>query len=105
MQAVDEGLSTWSDEVVSVNFGNDLKKQVKDLEEKCEDLEGRMRRGNIWIAGVPEQPGSSSPTAISKLLRELLQMEKEGLVERSHRSLMQRKPGDKPYVIIAKTTQ
>lgn len=61
-----------------------------------------MRRGNIWIAGVPEQPGSSSPTAVSKLLRELLQMEEVVLVKHSHWSLMQRKPGDKLRVIIAR---
>lgn len=86
VQAVEEGLSTWSDEVVSVQTTiTDLKKQVKDLKEKCEDLEGRMRRGNIRITGVPEQPGSRSPTAVSKLLKEVFQMEKEVQVERSHR--------------------
>lgn len=29
-----------------------------------------MRKGNIRITGVAEQPGSSSPTAVSKLLKE-----------------------------------
>uniref|UniRef100_A0A3P8T1M0 L1 transposable element RRM domain-containing protein n=1 Tax=Amphiprion percula TaxID=161767 RepID=A0A3P8T1M0_AMPPE len=103
VKTVEAGLSTWSDEVVSVQETvQDLNKQMKDLQEKCEDLEGRMRRGNIRITGVPEHPGSSSPTAVSKLIQEVLQMEKEVRVERSHRSLMQRRPGDTPRVIIAR---
>lgn len=103
MKAVEVGLSTWSDEVVSMQTTvADLRKQVEELKEKCEDMEGRMRRGNIRITGVVEQPGSSSPTAVSKLLKEVLQMDREVLIQRSHRSLTQRKPGDKPRVIIAK---
>jgi len=75
---------------------------VEELKGKCEDLEGRMRRGNIRIVGVPEQPGSSSTTAVSKLLKETLRMDKEIKIDRSHRSLGSRKPGDKPRAIIAK---
>lgn len=103
VETVEAGLSTWSDEVVSVQQTvQDLNKQVKDLQGKCEDLEGRMRSGNIRISGVPEHPGSSSPTAVSKLIQEVLQMEKEVRVERSHRSLAQRRPGDTPRVIITR---
>lgn len=103
VRVVEEGLSTWSDEVVSVQTTTtDLVKQVKELQEKCEDMEGRMRRGNIRIMGVAEQPGSSSPAAVSKLLKEVLRMDKEVLIERSHRSLTQRRPDGKPRVIIAK---
>lgn len=101
--AVEEGLSTWTDEVVSTQRTvKDHEKLVGDLREKCEDLEGRMRRGNIRITGVAEQPGSSSPTAVSKLLKEVFQMDKEVTVERCHRSLAQRGAGDRPRVIIAK---
>ena len=103
VKAVEDGLSAWSDEVVSVQTTvSDLKKQVEDLKEKCEDMEGRMRRGNIRITGVTEEPGSSSPTAVSKLLKEVLHLDREVLIQRSHRSLTQRRPGDKPRVIIAK---
>lgn len=103
VRAVEEGLSTWSDEVVSVQTTvTTSKRQVKELAEKCEDMEGRMRRGNIRIMGVAEQPGSSSPGAVSKLLKEVLQLDKDVQIERSHRSLTQRRPGDKPRVIIAK---
>ena len=61
-----------------------------------------MRRGNICITGVTEEPGSSSPTVVSKLLKEVLHLDREVLIQRSQRSLTQRRPRDKPRVIIAK---
>ena len=103
MKALEGGLSVWTDEVILLQTTiTDLKKQVEDLKEKCEDIEGRMRRGNIRIMGVVEEPGSSSPTAVSKLLKEMLHLDREVLIQRSHRSLTQRRPGDKPQVIFAK---
>lgn len=97
------GLSTWSDEVVSLQSSvAGLKGQVDELNGKCEDMEGRMRRGNIRIMGVAETTGSATPDAVSKLLKEVFRMEKDPQIERSHRGLAQRKPGDKPRVIIAK---
>lgn len=100
---VEGGLSTWSDEMVTLQATvTKLTSQVDDLKEKCEDMEGRMQRGNIRITGVPEQPGSSSPAAVSKLLREVLEMDRDVKIDRSHRSLVPRKPGDKPRTIIAK---
>uniref|UniRef100_A0A3B1JGB4 L1 transposable element RRM domain-containing protein n=1 Tax=Astyanax mexicanus TaxID=7994 RepID=A0A3B1JGB4_ASTMX len=96
-------LSTWSDEVTSLQTAvTCLQSQVEKLKEKNEDLEGRMRRGNIRIVGVDEQPESSSPVAVSKLLKEALRMDRDVKVDRSHRSLTQWKPGDRPWVIIAK---
>lgn len=100
VKAVQDGLLSWSDELVCTqNSITDLKKEVEDLKEKCG---GRMRRGNNRIVGVDEGPNSSSPAAISKLLKEVFQMDKEVRIERSHHSLIQRKPGDKPRAIIAK---
>uniref|UniRef100_A0A3B1JLI8 L1 transposable element RRM domain-containing protein n=1 Tax=Astyanax mexicanus TaxID=7994 RepID=A0A3B1JLI8_ASTMX len=85
------GLSTWSDEVASLQTAvTCLQSQVEKLKEKNEDLEGRMRRGNIRIVGVDEQPEST------------LQIDRDVKVDRSHRSLTQWKPGDRPRVIIAK---
>uniref|UniRef100_A0A3Q3G6H4 Reverse transcriptase domain-containing protein n=1 Tax=Kryptolebias marmoratus TaxID=37003 RepID=A0A3Q3G6H4_KRYMA len=44
------GLSTWSDEVTSLQSTvTSLQKEMSMLKEKCEDLEGRMRRSNIRI--------------------------------------------------------
>ncbi|KAI4901813.1 hypothetical protein NFI96_008255 [Prochilodus magdalenae] len=97
------GLSTWSDEVASLQTAvTCLQSQVEKLKEKNEDLEGRMRRGNIRIVGVDEQPESSSPAAVSRLLKEALRMDRDVKVDRSHRCLIQWKPGDRPRVIIAK---
>lgn len=96
-------MSTWSDEVVTLQSTvNNLKMEVAELRDKCEDMEGRARRCNIRILGVPETAGSSSTTSVSKLLREVLQLDKDVLVDRSHRSLAPRKPGEKPRVIVAK---
>lgn len=52
--------------------------------------------------GVAEEPGSGSTAAVSKLLKEVLHLEKEILVDRSHRGLTPGKPNGKPWVIVAK---
>lgn len=57
------------------------------IKEKNDDLEGRMLRCNIRIAGVPEETGSSSTVAVSKLLKEILNLERDILIDRSHRGL------------------
>lgn len=101
--AMEEGLSVWSDNVVEMQGKvTALEAQVAVLKEKCEDMEGRMRRGNIRIVGVPELQGSSAPETVSSLLKEVFQLDKEIRVDRSHRSLTQRTPGGRPRVIIAK---
>lgn len=103
IQGMETGLSTWSDEVVSLQSTvNALKTEVAELRDKCEDLEGRARRCNIRILGVPETPGSSSTTTVSKMLRDMLQLDKDVLIDRSHRSLAPRRPGGKPRAIVAK---
>ncbi|CAM4672382.1 unnamed protein product [Leuciscus chuanchicus] len=100
---METGLSAWSDEVVTLQTTvNTLKTEVAELRDKYEDLEGRARRCNIRILGVPETPGSNSTTSVSKLLREALQSDKDVLIDRSHRSLAPRKPGGKPRAIVAK---
>ncbi|KAL0153991.1 hypothetical protein M9458_050704 [Cirrhinus mrigala] len=50
----------------------------------------------------PEETGLSSIVAVSKLLKEVLSLEKDILIDRSHRSLTPKKPNGKPRVIIAK---
>lgn len=103
LKDVEGGVSAWSDETTALQATvASLTKQVELLQDKCEDMEGRMRRGNIRIVGVPEHPGTSSPVEVSKLLKDVLQLNKEVKVDRSHRSIGSRKPGDRPRVIIAK---
>lgn len=105
IQDVTGGLSTWSDEMASLQTTvTSLQSQVVTLKDKCEDMEGRMRRGNIRIVGVDEQPNSSTPDSVSKMLKEVLQLDRVIKIDRSHRTLGPRVPGDRerPRVIIAK---
>ncbi len=103
IKEVEGGLSAWSHEVTTLqNVVTDLKAEVTVLRGKYEDMEGRMRRCNIRILGVAETDGSSSTVSVSKLLKESLQLEKDVLVYRSHRSLAPRGPDGKPRAIVAK---
>lgn len=60
------------------------------------------RRCNVRILGVPETLGSALTASVAKLLAEVLQLEKELLIDRSHSGPGSTKPGGKPRVIIAK---
>uniref|UniRef100_A0A8C2W6V4 L1 transposable element RRM domain-containing protein n=1 Tax=Cyclopterus lumpus TaxID=8103 RepID=A0A8C2W6V4_CYCLU len=105
IQDVKGGLSTWSDEVAAQEVTiTSLQRQVTTLTDRCEDMEGRMRRCNIRIAGIQEQPDSSSPNTVAKVIKEVLQLDRDIKIDRSHRTAATRKPGDreKPRVIIAK---
>ncbi|KAL0148426.1 hypothetical protein M9458_056236 [Cirrhinus mrigala] len=103
IRIVKEGVSTWWDEIASLQtIVAELKTELASLKEKNDDLEGRMRRCNVRIAGIPEETGLSSIIAVSKLLKEVLSLEKDILIDRSHRSLTPKKPNGKPWVIIAK---
>ena len=105
IQDVTGGLSTWSDEVTSLQTTvTSLQSQVVILKDRCEDMEGRMRRGNIRIVGVDEHPNSSTPESVSKMLKETLQLDREMKIDRSHRIRAPRGPKDqdRPHVIIAK---
>ncbi|RXN13471.1 putative transposase element L1Md-A101/L1Md-A102/L1Md-A2 [Labeo rohita] len=100
---VKEGLSAWWDEIASLQtIVAELKTELASLKEKNDDLEGRMRRCNVRIAGIPEETGLSSIVAVFKLLKEVLSLEKGTLINRSHRNLTPKKPNGKPRVIIAK---
>ncbi|KAI3359958.1 hypothetical protein L3Q82_013837, partial [Scortum barcoo] len=86
VKEVQDGLSTWSDEVTSLQSTvTDLEKELVVLREKCEDMEGHMRKCKIRILYVPKTPGSSSPVA--KLLAQVLHFEKEPMIDPSHRGL------------------
>lgn len=105
IQGVESGLSTWSDEVTSLrDTVLSLKKEVVVLRDKCEDMEGRMRRCNIRIAGMAEKPNSSTPASVASALKTMLNLNREPKVERSHRAFTRQSPGDRdmPRVIIAK---
>lgn len=61
-----------------------------------------MRRPNIRILNVPKTLGSNTPIDVSKLLREALKMDKDVLVDRSHRGLQRRSQYGNPQIIVAK---
>ena len=61
-----------------------------------------MRRCNVRILGIPEEPNSSTTASVSKLLKETLGMDKDVLVDRSHRSLGPKRQDGKPRAIVAK---
>lgn len=103
MNDMEHGLSTCSDDVTALQTTvGKLESAVTSLQEKCLDLEGRMRRSNIRILNIAEGPGSSSPASVSKLLREALHLDKDLVIDRSHRSLQPKHPSGKPRAIIAK---
>lgn len=100
---VESGLSTWTDDVLNLQTTvTSLQKELADLRGKCEDMEGRVRRCNVRILGVPEEQNSSSTASVSKLLKEMLGMDKDILVDRSHRSLMPKRQDGKPRAIVTK---
>ncbi|KAI4788697.1 hypothetical protein KUCAC02_035692 [Chaenocephalus aceratus] len=73
------------------------------LSDKCEDLEGRSRRNNIRMIGVPEGKEGTRPREfISQLLTDLLSLDQKPLIDRCHRSLRQR-PSDgqppRPFIL------
>lgn len=100
---MEHSLSTCSDDVTELREKvESLSAAVVKLEDKCEDLEARSRRNNIRIIGVPEEKPSTT-VAISKLLKEVLNIDKDIIIDRSHRTLQPRpKPGARPRVIVAR---
>ena len=103
------------EEVTSLQSENkELKKQVQELQntsdklvEKMDDIEGRARRNNIRITGVPERSeGPAADLFVEDLV--LKGLKTRGLsryfsVERAHRIPSGRpKPGAPPRTIIAR---
>lgn len=85
----------------------ELVKQQMQLKQKLCDLEGRSRRKNIRVYGVPELAEGSSPSMVApfveKLLRENLDIPptKDLQIERAHRALGSRPPAHgKPRSIV-----
>lgn len=75
---------------------------VVKLEEKCEDLESRSCWNNIRIIGVPEDQLPTT-AVVSKLLKEALNIDKDIIIDRSHRTLQSKpSPGERPRAIVAR---
>ena len=79
-----------------------LQGDVRELQAKCEDLEGHSRRNNLRLTGVEEGFEKGQPTQfVSQLLKDILNLSEAPLLDRAHRSLRAKpKPGDPPRVFI-----
>lgn len=80
-----------------------LTAKVKHLDDRYEDLEGRSRRNNIRLVGLPEGLEGPRPTDfIAQLLKEILQLDEEPLLDRAHR-ILRDKPKEgaapRPFVV------
>lgn len=79
-----------------------LQKQVVQLDAKCEDLEGRSRRNNIRLVGLPEGVEGSHPVDfVSQLLQNLLHLQEKPLLDRAHRTLRERPRKGSPPVPLS----
>lgn len=86
---------------------NELVHQHRQLALKLEDQEGRARRNNIWVVGVPENmEGPCMDLFLEDLILNHLKPKRVSTVftiERAHRALVPKpKPGAPPRTIIAK---
>uniref|UniRef100_A0A3P9J1C5 L1 transposable element RRM domain-containing protein n=1 Tax=Oryzias latipes TaxID=8090 RepID=A0A3P9J1C5_ORYLA len=81
-----------------------LTDRVGSLSQKCEDLEGRSRRNNIRVVGVPEgSEGSRATDFVATLLQDLLSLDSKPVLDLAHRSLGARpRDGDPPRPFIAR---
>lgn len=74
-----------------------LGSKVAYLDNRCEDMESRMRRNNIRLLGVPEGVEGPRPSEfIAQLLQELLGLEERPLLDRAHRTLRSRPADSQP---------
>lgn len=93
-----QGHELWTNYMVCILLQatvTSLQTQVITLNDRCEDMKGKMRWSNIRIVGIDEQPDTSSPTAVLKLSEQMeMQMEQEVKIDCSHHR--------KPLVIITK---
>lgn len=104
LAGAEESLSSCSDDIVTLQREvKRLSELTDELQKKCEDLEGRSRRNNVRIVGIPESTGSSSTSAVSALLKEAFKLDEAPLIDRSHRSLQDApEEGEPPRTVIAR---
>ncbi|KAG7504929.1 hypothetical protein JOB18_019734 [Solea senegalensis] len=86
---LEKSASLHSDDVTALQHQvTRLNSEVGKLTEKCEDLEGRSRRHNIRIIGVPEGIEEPRPRDfVADLLKDVLSLDKKLLIDRVHRTL------------------
>ena len=94
--------TTHSDTVASMESKlSELSAEVCALKTKCNDLEGRQRRHNLRIIGIPEGDEGPRPTEfMTNLLQDLLGLEEKPLLDRAHRSLRSKPNKGPPRAFI-----
>ncbi len=67
-----------------------LSGQVETCSEKCLDLEGRLKRQILRVAGVKEgkEAGHKTRDFVAQMLKEVLSLEEVPLTDRAHRALV-----------------
>ncbi|KAL0195705.1 hypothetical protein M9458_007211, partial [Cirrhinus mrigala] len=98
MGEMEKSASQQSDDITALQRQvTRLSSDVEKLTEKCEDLEGRSRRHNIRIIGVPEGTEGLRPRDfIAGLLQEVLSLDEKPLIDRAHRTLRRRPEPHEP---------
>ncbi|CAI5682159.1 unnamed protein product [Oreochromis niloticus] len=104
VREMEHALTVCFDDIAEMkNTIKGLTAHVAKLENKCEDLESRMRCNNVRIVGVPEGPDTCTTAAVASLLKEAFDLGKEPLLDRSHRTLQPApKPGNRPRAIMCR---
>lgn len=108
MESIEEQLSEQDGRICSLEKTvSSLKDENHTLKLKLDDLEGRSRRNNIKIIGIPEQEEGGNPTEfVEALIPKLLGEENfhsSVIIDRAHRTLQPCPPaGAKPRAIIAR---
>ena len=108
---LERSATSCSDDIIEINktvktLQTDLesvKKELKAAQAKCSDLEGRSRRNNVRLVGVPENIEGNRPREfIAQLLQDILHLDEIPLLDRAHRSLRE-KPEEggspRPFII------
>ncbi|KAL0181752.1 hypothetical protein M9458_024158, partial [Cirrhinus mrigala] len=103
IKELERSSSDHSDRITELaNLISTLNDRLTHLDAKCEDLEGRSRRNNIRLVGLPEGSEGSRPTEyVAQLLQEVLQLRDKPLLDHAHRTLRDKpKKGQPPRPLV-----
>ncbi|KAF4083484.1 hypothetical protein AMELA_G00141840 [Ameiurus melas] len=103
---MEHALSGCTDDIVHMKTTiESLTATVTPLENKWEDFESRSRRNNVRIVRLPDGADTSTTAAVAALFKEAFSLEKEPVLDRSHRNLQPKpkpKPGERPRAIVCR---
>ncbi|RXN02936.1 putative transposase element L1Md-A101/L1Md-A102/L1Md-A2 [Labeo rohita] len=103
IKELERSSSDHSDRITELeNLISTLNDRLTHFDAKCEDLEGRSRRNNIRLVGLPEGSEGSRPTEyVARLLQEVLQLRDKPLLDRANRTLRDKpKKGQPPRPLV-----